>query len=362
MSFKTAFFPIVFSILAVVYFMLFEQEKDCVISLESKEFIKKFTDKKFNGESKVLALDIKSNEIDFSYKVGNKPISYAGFDVFIQDSTKKIISNYNTIKLEFKTTNIVSFNLSARTFEKGITRKKEVDTYRYNSVSIPGSESVKVESVCFDDFTTKDWWIKDWITDVVSLETPDWTELEWLSITHEIVGNRDDPASVTLKRLVFVKNNTRFWTVVFLINVLYFLGLFSFKRRKQKSLKKREVVISYKRVEESLGKVPEDWKKNIIAFISEQYRNSELSLLNVAKEVGKHEKTVSKFFQDEFNTSFKKYLNLLRLEEAKKLLIEPSLTIKEIAYMVGYSSTNNFTRVFKQYEGSTPSEFRSSET
>ena len=360
MSFKTAFFPIVFLALSVAYFVLFENQKDCIISLESEEFIKKFTDEKFNGESKVLALDIKSNEVDFLYKVGNKPISYAGFDVFIQDSIKKIISNYNTIKVEFKTTNIVSFNLSARTFEKGITRKKEVDTYRYNSVSIPGSESVKVESVCFDDLTTKDWWIKDWLTDVVSLGTPDWTELEWLSITHEISINRDDPAGVTLKRLVFVKNNTRFWMVVFLINVLYFLILVFFKWRKQKSLKKREVVISYKRVDKSLGEVDEDWKKNIIIFISEQYVNSELSLLNVANKVGKHEKTVSKFFQDEFNTSFKKYLNLLRLEEAKKLLTEPSLSIKEIAYTVGYSSTNNFTRVFKQYEGKTPSVFRES--
>ena len=179
-----------------------------------------------------------------------------------------------------------------------------------------------------------------------------------VSITHEIVKNRDDSATVTLKRLTFVKNNTSFWTVVVLINVLYFLGLVSFKWRKQKSLKKREVVISYKRVEESFGKVTEDWKKNIITLISEQYVNSELSLLNVANKVGKHEKTVSKFFQDEFNTSFKKYLNLLRLEEAKKLLTEPSLSIKEIAYTVGYSSTNNFTRVFKQYEGKTPSVFR----
>ena len=176
MSFKTALFPIVFSILSVVYFMLFEQEMDCPVSLKSKDFIKKFTDEKFNGESKVLALDIKRNEVDFFYKVGNKPISYAGFDVFIQDSIKKIISNYNTIKLEFKTTNIVSFNLSARTFEKGITRKEEVDTYRYNSVSIPGSEFLKVESVWFDNFTTKDWWIKDWLTDVVSLGETDWTE------------------------------------------------------------------------------------------------------------------------------------------------------------------------------------------
>lgn len=143
---------------------------------------------------------------------------------------------------------------------------------------------MKVESVCFDNFTTKDWWIKDWLTDFVSLGMPDWTELEWLSITHEIVGNRDYPASVTLKRLVFVKNNTRFWTVVVLINVLYFLGLFSFKWRKQKSLKKREVVISYKRVEESLGKVTEDWKKNIITFIGEEYVNSELILLEVANK------------------------------------------------------------------------------
>lgn len=48
MSFKTALFPIVFLVLSVAYFVLFENEKDCVVSLESEDLIKKFTDEKFN--------------------------------------------------------------------------------------------------------------------------------------------------------------------------------------------------------------------------------------------------------------------------------------------------------------------------
>ena len=360
MSFKAALFPILFSMFSVFYFVLFQQKKDCFVSLNSKDFIKKFTDEKFEGESQVLTLEIKSSEVDFSYKVGNKPISYAGFDIFIQDSIKQIIPLYNTLNLEFRTTNIVSFNLSARTFEKGITRLDNLDSYRYNSVSISGSKSLKKESVNFADFTTKDWWIKDWVIKKDSLGNPYWSQLRWLSITHEIVKNRNEPASVQLKGLVFTKNNSSFWIFVCFINIGYFICLLLFRWRKFKISKKKQVIISYKRVEESSRQLKDDWKENIIAFISEQYINSELSLLNVANEVGKHEKTVSKFFQDEFNTSFKKYLNLLRLEEAKKLLNDSSLTIKEIAYIVGYSSTNNFTRVFKKYQGYTPSEFRNS--
>lgn len=46
-----------------------------------------------------------------------------------------------------------------------------------------------------------------------------------------------------------------------------------------------------------------------------------------------------------------------RLEAGKKLLLEHSLTISEVAYRVGFSSPNSFSRAFKGKFGSSPSEF-----
>ena len=66
------------------------------------------------------------------------------------------------------------------------------------------------------------------------------------------------------------------------------------------------------------------------------------------------------------STSFKakvgvgvvQYINELRIEQAKDLILTTDLSIKEIALAVGFTSDINFIRVFKKYEEKTPSSLR----
>ena len=53
------------------------------------------------------------------------------------------------------------------------------------------------------------------------------------------------------------------------------------------------------------------------------------------------------------------YIIQLKIEAAKQMLTNSSAPIGEIAAAVGYDDTSYFSRVFKQYVGSTPSQFRS---
>ena len=53
------------------------------------------------------------------------------------------------------------------------------------------------------------------------------------------------------------------------------------------------------------------------------------------------------------------YIIQLKIEAAKQMLTNSSTPIGEIAAAVGYDDTSYFSRVFKQYVGSTPSQFRS---
>lgn len=125
-----------------------------------------------------------------------------------------------------------------------------------------------------------------------------------------------------------------------------------------KKSKKEDLTIYYESINlDTLDRT--NWKINLIAIIGKSYTDSSLSLSGVAKEVAKNEKSVSKFLQAEYGLSFKQYLNNIRLEEAKRLIAIHELSLKEIAYMVGYGSSNHFTRVFKQYLKVTPTEYRS---
>lgn len=46
-----------------------------------------------------------------------------------------------------------------------------------------------------------------------------------------------------------------------------------------------------------------------------------------------------------------------RLEKAKTLLLAKNAQVSEVAYNVGYRNLSNFTKIFKEYTGATPSEF-----
>lgn len=53
-----------------------------------------------------------------------------------------------------------------------------------------------------------------------------------------------------------------------------------------------------------------------------------------------------------------KLINVLRMNDAKKLLKNPDLSIREISEMLGYTDQHYFSRIFKESIGQTPKEFR----
>ena len=60
-------------------------------------------------------------------------------------------------------------------------------------------------------------------------------------------------------------------------------------------------------------------------------------------------------FHHVYGISPKQYVSSLRLAEAKKLLLEPELSIEEVAFRIGFSSLSDFSRQFKRWTGQSPS-------
>lgn len=53
------------------------------------------------------------------------------------------------------------------------------------------------------------------------------------------------------------------------------------------------------------------------------------------------------------------YLNQQRIMYAEKLLIDPSLSITDVAMQSGFVSLATFNRVFKTYKNCTPTQYKS---
>jgi len=63
-------------------------------------------------------------------------------------------------------------------------------------------------------------------------------------------------------------------------------------------------------------------------------------------------------FREGTGETFLDYLNLVRIRKAEELLLQSNLSIYEVAYQVGFNSTNYFSKLFKRIAGKQPSEYR----
>lgn len=98
------------------------------------------------------------------------------------------------------------------------------------------------------------------------------------------------------------------------------------------------------------------------------FKEVEQYILDNLKEELDLEKTAAKFnlssyyfsrsFKETLGYNFCDYINMMRINKAKELLKSDSLSIKEVGYSVGYSDPNYFSKVFKKYEGISPTEFK----
>jgi len=66
----------------------------------------------------------------------------------------------------------------------------------------------------------------------------------------------------------------------------------------------------------------------------------------------------SKLFKCFTNVSFYKYVNQKRIAYAESLLIDPALSVTEVALHSGFDSLSSFIRMFKIIKGVTPTEFK----
>lgn len=67
---------------------------------------------------------------------------------------------------------------------------------------------------------------------------------------------------------------------------------------------------------------------------------------------------LSSIFNEKNGMSLKDYINKLRIEKAKKYLLETDLKISEISRKLGYSQISYFGSIFKKLENLTPNEYR----
>ena len=94
-----------------------------------------------------------------------------------------------------------------------------------------------------------------------------------------------------------------------------------------------------------------------IQYINKNY-SEKVSLDEVAGAVYLSPAYFSKIFKEEMKCNFNSYLNQVRIDKSKNLLLNSKFSLVEIAGMVGYEDQSYFTKVFKRISGLSPGKYR----
>lgn len=98
--------------------------------------------------------------------------------------------------------------------------------------------------------------------------------------------------------------------------------------------------------------------KSALEEIDRNYYRSEFTLQTLAETLMVSPNYLSARFKEETGTGFVRCLNEKRMERAKGLLADVSRKIYEVACQCGIDDVRYFTRLFKEYAGMTPKEYR----
>jgi AraC-like DNA-binding protein len=110
------------------------------------------------------------------------------------------------------------------------------------------------------------------------------------------------------------------------------------------------------------SRVKEIVKKVIFAMENEKlYQETELTLHQLSTHLQYPSHQVSQAINDGMNKTFYDLVNGYRVEEAKRLLLNPnnrSFTILSVGFEAGFNSKTTFNTVFKKFTRLTPTDFR----
>ena len=100
-----------------------------------------------------------------------------------------------------------------------------------------------------------------------------------------------------------------------------------------------------------------DMVSRVILYLQD-HLTEPISVQQLADMVYVSKSYLSRLFKQKTGVSLMDYLNSLRMESAKAMLVASNLNTEEIAYQTGYHSTKFFYRAFRAYTGMSTREYR----
>ncbi len=101
----------------------------------------------------------------------------------------------------------------------------------------------------------------------------------------------------------------------------------------------------------------EEYIKNAVSYIHTNY-SRKITVEEIADFIGLNRSYFGVIFKEFTGLSPQEFIIDFRMDKAKKLLMDMSMTIGDVSRSVGYDDTLNFSKLFKKVVGTSPSAYR----
>ncbi len=129
-------------------------------------------------------------------------------------------------------------------------------------------------------------------------------------------------------------------------------------REQRKSETLQKAVADFAGLSDNQGTNESEYIPKIIKSMENHYQNPDFDLKALSDILSLSQGYISRLFRSAFGKTFPEYLNELRLERARILIIGSSMKIYEITEKCGFSDANYFSISFKKKFGSPPNKYR----
>ena len=345
---------LVFGTIILVYF---SSIKDFTVFPNNQIFDYKFySDSTAGGNSKILKKLVTDSVIKLDYQISNQiGTPYAGINIGPKESKSINLGHYNQLKIRLKGHGINGVGIALVTqnsFKKDDGNSPEILFYHIFKIS-SGINTYKIST---DKFEIPDWWGESNRIENASTIKPDLKNLETINVSSAFTANTGKTQSIEIYSMAFSRNNKPLIIFVIVLELLFILLFFAALYLVENIREKKQTItITYKAIE---NKTIESSKSDFVDFINNNFHNSELTLDLVSGETGVSQRRITNDIQNQFGCNFKTYINRLRINESKRLLLDKELNIGEIAFKVGFNNQSHFNRVFKSELQISPTEYR----
>jgi AraC-like DNA-binding protein len=328
--------------------------------------IEAFDDHTGNGDSRIICTDTAADGVTFEYTLGEKiQYPYSGIKLLLKnDGRYRNLSGYDYFNVRLTTKSEQEINIFLHTILPGYTDDSKALSYRYLLKTIKCSRPDQDFHVPLTVFSVPTWWyvLNKFPDDSLKPET--FKQVAEIIIENGFDNKTSTPYMVTVHEVSFGKSIARRglttagvavgWLLLYTLLYLFAKNL----QQKKSGGNDRKIVVSYEPLEVSSDS--DDSLNRIVAYIAREYKNADLALNQVASEVGVSPFKITQLLKEKKNCGYKQYLNSIRLTEAKRLLMETDRNIVDIAQKVGYNNVTHFNRIFKEIEGVSPRQYRTS--